>query len=61
MNRLYTSDLFGFCEYRCLYNIEIERTICFASIATVFILNLREHMSNKSSRLGPSISITKIL
>lgn len=41
--------------------LEMKRTICFASIATVFMLNLREHMSNKSSRLGPKISITNIL
>ena len=38
-----------------------ERTICRAAIHTVLIENLRPHMSNKSSRLGPRRSMTRML
>ena len=38
-----------------------ERTICRAAIQTVLTENLRPHISNKSSRLGPNKSMTRIL
>lgn len=38
-----------------------QLTISFASIATVFTENIRPHLSNTSSKLGPSRSITNIL
>lgn len=39
----------------------LSLTICRANMATVFMLNRLEHLSNKSSRLGPNKSITSIL
>ena len=36
-------------------------TICFAAMHTVLMVNFRPHMSNKSSRFGPSRSITRTL
>ena len=38
-----------------------ERTICLAAIHTVLIENFLPHMSNKSSKLGPKRSMTRIL
>ena len=37
------------------------RTICRAAMHTVFIENFLPHISNRSSRLGPSRSMTRIL
>jgi hypothetical protein len=36
-------------------------TICLAVITTVFVLNLRPHISKRSSKLGPSKSMTRML
>jgi hypothetical protein len=41
--------------------VGIRHTICLAAIATVLMLNFRLHMSNKSSKLGPNKSMTRIL
>jgi len=38
-----------------------QRTICLAVMHTVLVENLRPHMSNRSSRLGPRRSITSTL
>ena len=37
------------------------RTICRAAMHTVLIENLRPHMSNRSSKLGPRRSMTRML
>lgn len=36
-------------------------TICLAAMHTVFMVNLRPHMSKRSSRFGPRRSITRTL
>jgi hypothetical protein len=41
--------------------IHVLQTICFAAMHTVLIENFRPHISNKSSRLGPSRSMTRML
>ena len=41
--------------------IALGLTICFAAMHTVLIENLRPHMSNRSSRLGPKRSIARTL
>ena len=43
------------------HNSRGRRTICRAAMHTVLIVNLRPHISNRSSRLGPSRSMTKML
>ena len=51
-------------EYRAWKDQSLEDfglTICFAAMHTVLIENLRLHMSNKSSRLGPNRSIARTL
>ena len=40
---------------------KMENTICRAAMHTVFIENLRPHISKRSSRLGPRRSITRML
>jgi hypothetical protein len=42
-------------------NNKLALTICFANMAAVLMLNFRPHISNRSSRLGPSMLITRIL
>ena len=39
----------------------LAQTICFAAMQTVLMENLRPHMSNRSSRLGPRRSMTRML
>ena len=38
-----------------------RRTICFAAMQTVLIVNFRPHISKRSSKLGPSRSMTRTL
>ena len=40
---------------------KLNPTICFAAIHTVLTENFLPHMSNKSSRLGPRRSMTRML
>lgn len=39
----------------------LQRTICLATMTTVLMLNLRLQWSKRSSREGPSKSMTKML
>lgn len=41
--------------------VKLKLTICFAAIHTVLTENFLPHMSNKSSRLGPRRSMTRML
>ena len=43
------------------YALKELQTICFATMTTVLMENLRLQWSNRSSRLGPSRSITRML
>lgn len=47
--------------YRPAQDDNLSLTICFAAMHTVLMLNLRLHMSKRSSRLGPRRSITRML
>lgn len=58
LNPCNLNSLISFFFFIVLYYL---LTICLANMATVLILNFLEQLSNKSSRLGPSKSITRML
>ena len=58
VNRLYPRQLGRISRAEVYW---IERTICLAVMQHVLTLNLRPHMSNKSSSDGPRRSITRML
>jgi hypothetical protein len=61
MDSLYTGNLKNMNEKLSESTRLVVRTICLAAIQTVLMLNLRPQISKRSSRLGPSRSITRIL
>ena len=61
MYGLHAGDLGGVWARMSLSVSHMRRTICRAAMHTVLTLNLRPHISKRSSKLGPSRAMTRML